>query len=88
MTQYLYMLKLHDGRLLRAEGADPADAMRAARVKPEQVKRHMPICVVVPLAEQREKERARNERLRQARKVLLDERRITERINERRKAKP
>lgn len=45
--KFVYYLKLLDGRLLHAEGADPAEAARAAGVKLAEVKRHMPVDVVL-----------------------------------------
>ena len=41
--KFRYYLKMADGRLLYAEGADVTEACRRARVKLENVRRHMPV---------------------------------------------
>jgi hypothetical protein len=49
--RYIYGLKLRDGRYLHAEGIDWQDAAKHARVKPSQVKRHMPVGIVLTATE-------------------------------------
>ena len=50
---YRYHLKLNDGRLLYADGTTLEDAIRAAGVTAEQVRRHMPVkCLdIAPMPE-------------------------------------
>jgi hypothetical protein len=48
---FTYSLKLFDGRLIHADGADWLAAAKAARIKPELVKRHMPVKALPTVAE-------------------------------------
>lgn len=49
--RYRYMLKLRDGRLLYIEATSMEDARRKLRLRPEQVKRAMPVHALPTQAE-------------------------------------
>lgn len=78
MKQFTYSLKLHDGRLLHADGETVEAAAKKARVKMSDIKRFMPVGVVevVDKEKEREQKKQRLAALRKARAALKEKREI------------
>jgi hypothetical protein len=60
MREFIYYLKLHNGKLLHSKGSSLETAARRARVKLSAIKRHMPVKAIL----------TKEERLARAKKFL------------------